>query len=175
MQAHLVTYLHDHLAGSHFAVELLKALHDQHPNEMGIFAQEILGEVRQDQATLLSVIDRIGEGRFDLYEMAGWLSEKVSRLKLRDDGSVMGIGTLEAVEALALGIQGKLALWRALGALETGDARLSGYGFQMLVKTAEEQFRRVEDERISLVRRVLAPSVGPVEEQPVPASEVVSS
>jgi hypothetical protein len=170
MQSNLVTYLHDHLAGSHFAVELLKSLQNQFPNELGLFVQETLTEVRQDQATLLSIVDRIGEGKFDFYQFAGWLSEKVSRLKLHEDGSAMGIGTLEALEALALGIQGKLALWRSLNAIESTDARLSGYGFPVLIEKAEAQFRRVEEERIAVVRRVLSAPASPAVKEEVVAA-----
>ena len=89
----------------------------------------------------------------------------MSRLKLHDDGSVIGIGTLEALEVLALGIQGKLALWRSLNALETTDARLSAYGFPVLIEKAEAQFQRVEAERIGVVRRVLSANAGPASQR----------
>ena len=165
MQSPLVTYLHDHLAGSSFAVELLKSLHDQHPNSLGVFANDMLTDVRKDQATLLSIVDRVGEGHFDLYEIGGWIAEKMSRLKLREDGAAIGIGTLEAVETLALGVQGKLALWRSLQTLQPTDLRVSGFDFAELASSAQEQFKRVEEQRLSLAAAVL-PLPGEVKDVP---------
>ena len=104
-------YLHDHLAGSHFAIELLESLHDKYKDEaLGTFALTISAEVKRDQNTLQSIVEKVGPAHLDLTEAAGWLAEKASRLKLRRDDPSGGIGTFEALETLALGIRGKLEL-----------------------------------------------------------------
>src|SRR4051812_18901550 len=111
----LSAYLHDHLAGSHFAIELLDSLSQQYRGEdLGNFAVTLRDEIRQDQAVLEELVSRTGKPHFGLSEAVGWLSEKASRIKLRRDESGTGLGTFEALEALGLGIRGKLALWCAL-------------------------------------------------------------
>lgn len=106
----LATYLHDHLAGSNFAVDLLGSMRDHYPNEpLGQLASTLLPEVETDRETLKRIVDRVGKGSPDLKEAAAWVIEKVSRLKL-GHGEEKGIGTFQAVETLALGILGKLAL-----------------------------------------------------------------
>jgi len=151
----LVTYLHDHLTGSNFAIELLKSLADQYRTELGTFANDMLADIRLDQAQLLSIIDKIGEGQLNTHEAIGWISEKLRRLKLRDDGPAINIGTLEAIEGLALGVQGKIALWRALYALQSTDARIAAFDFPALIARAEEQFKKVEEQRLLLASFVL--------------------
>jgi hypothetical protein len=55
----LATYLHDHLAGSNFAIELLDSLRDQYSGEpLGRFAAALLIEIKEDQRTLRTMADR---------------------------------------------------------------------------------------------------------------------
>jgi hypothetical protein len=54
----------------------------------------------------------------------------------------------EALETLALGILGKLALWRALAVVAATDARLRGLDFDSLAARAQAQHARVEERRI---------------------------
>jgi hypothetical protein len=57
----LATYLHDHLAGSNFALELLKNLHDQHAGDsLGQFAAVLLIEIEEERQVLQRIIDQIG-------------------------------------------------------------------------------------------------------------------
>ena len=66
------------------------------------------------------------------------------------------VGKLEALEALAVGIQGKLALWKALEV--AADPRLSGVDFEQLRGRALAQYDEVEECRLEVaVRAVLAP------------------
>jgi hypothetical protein len=151
MSDQLATYLHDHLAGSRFAIELLEAMQKQYAGkELGAFATEVIKEVKEDQDTLKQIIEHVGKGYPDLAELAGWLGEKASKLKLRHDGSDGGIGTFEALEALSLGIIGKLALWNALPVIRGVDPRIPPYDFAMLARRAEDQFSRAERHRLDL-------------------------
>ena len=59
------------------------------------------------------------------------------------------------VETLALGLLGKLALWRALLEVAPSDARLSGVDFQALAERAEAQHAHVEGQRLALARPAL--------------------
>jgi hypothetical protein len=73
-----------------------------------------------------------------------WLQRLFRReLKLRRGA----FGTFEA-----LGILGKLALWRALAAIAESDARLPGVDFEHLMARAERQHARAEELRLQAVR-----------------------
>src|SRR5690242_15627339 len=104
----LVTYLHDHLAGSKLAIDLLRSLRDHH--SCAEFSAEVaatlLLEIEKDRATLERIISRVGKGSPDLKEAAAWFTEKVSRFKL-SHADAKGLGTLQALETLSLGILGK--------------------------------------------------------------------
>jgi hypothetical protein len=64
------------------------------------------------------------------------------------------VGKLEALEALAVGIQGKLALWNALHVAV--DPRLSGIDFEQLRARALAQYDEVEERRLEIARAVLS-------------------
>ena len=60
----LAIYLHDHLAGSKVAIDLLGAVRDQHAREpLGQFAAELLVEIEEDRAVLRQLGERVGAGR----------------------------------------------------------------------------------------------------------------
>ena len=97
----LATYLHDHMAGSHFAIKLLESLREQYSQEsLADFARALESDVKQDQQTLQGIIDNVGKAHLDLTETAGWFAEKASQFKLQRDDSDGGIGTFEALETL---------------------------------------------------------------------------
>ena len=69
---------------------------------------------------------------------------------MRLDDSVHGpLRLLESLEAVQLGINGKLALWRPLiAAAEVAPARGDALDYQSLAKRATEQIGRVEAQRV---------------------------
>jgi hypothetical protein len=152
----LATYLHDHLAGAAFAVDLLKELRDHYSGEaLEQFAIGILVEIEQDREALQQIADGVGGKSHDLKQAAAWLAEKVSRFKLsHDDGA--GLGTLQALETLALGILGKRALWQALQAIPAIDGRPDGVDLEKLIARAERQYSQVEEKRLFMARIALA-------------------
>jgi hypothetical protein len=151
----LAVYLQDHLAGSVQAIQLVEFLRDQHPNQaLGRFAETMLIEIKADQETLRSVSESVGDGASELKELAAWIAEKLTRLKLRAEGE-MTLGTFEALEFLELGIHGKWALWRALDEIAASDARLGAIDFKRLAARAEAQRAEVEDRRLELARTAL--------------------
>ena len=155
MSSALETYLEDHLAGAAGAIQLLEALRDRHAAEpVGRFAAEILAEVEADRETLRGLAARLGGGSHPVKEAAAWLAEKAARLKLGRE--IAGeLGAFEALEALALGIQGKRALWCALAVASTFDARLRSVDLDGLIARAESQHARVEEFRLALAPSAL--------------------
>jgi hypothetical protein len=85
------------------------------------------------------------------------VAEKAGRLKL--NGSLLSrspLSDLVELEGLALGVQGKLAGWRLLKALD--DPRLDGTELDRLIARAEDQAERLETLRLATGQRVLSPS-----------------
>jgi hypothetical protein len=158
MSDSLATYLHDHLAGSVHAIDLLESMRDQHVGEpLGQFAAGLLIEIKADRDLLRDLAERTGIGSSALKELTAWLGEKVSRVKLssRDAAS---FGTFEALEFLGLGIHGKLALWRALAVVAETDARVQSTDYARLVTRAETQEAQVEQQRLQVARTAFLPT-----------------
>lgn len=132
-------------------------MRDKHTGEeLGQFAANLLVEIETDRDTLRQIAERVGAGASTLKELTAWVGEKVSRLKPRHDAG-NGLGTFEALEFLALGIHGKLALWRAFAAVAPSDPQLAGMDFEQLAARAETQHAEVEQRRLEAAYTALRP------------------
>jgi hypothetical protein len=157
MEEPLRTYLHDHLAGAGFAIEMLKKLEEQYEgSETGAFAAAILKDISEDRATLAKIAAKVGENHAPMKDALAWLSEKASRVKLQQEDPA-GFRTFETVEILSLGILGKRSMWRALSEIATYDSRVAGFDYEALAARAQEQFARVEEYRLRLAASAFAP------------------
>jgi hypothetical protein len=97
---------------------------DRHDNQrFREFASLLLPKIDADDRTLRSVAKKIGAGPNVAKQVGGRLLEQVSRLKLGHSGST-DFEMFESLELLALGIQGKLCLWKAHQAASRRDPRL---------------------------------------------------
>ena len=77
MSDSLAIYLHDHLAGSKFAVELLEFLRSQHAGQpLGDAAATLSAEVAEDRKVLQGIIGRVGNS----VRASGALSDADPRL-----------------------------------------------------------------------------------------------
>jgi hypothetical protein len=145
-------YLNDHLSGSVVAVETLERLVNAgHPTLSSETLHALLAEIEQDREQLRTLLERLDVGEHRVKKAAAWLSEKVGRIKL-DDGP---LGTLEMLEALALGILGKLKLWVALERVAPGHPELADVDYATLQARAREQHDLVEGLRIKEARLAL--------------------
>jgi hypothetical protein len=149
----LGTYLNDHLAGSIAAVELVeRAVKAYDGTPLGRFLAGFGAEIKADQETLRDVLKRIGVSESRLKQAGAWLTEKASRVKLGGADDRTALRRLETLEALGMGILGKLALWRALGAVAPRYGELIGIDFARLEQRATEQHGRVEARRLEAAR-----------------------
>jgi hypothetical protein len=128
----------------------------QQDQPLGQFAGQLLNEVTQDRDILQHFADGVGSGSNMLKEFTAWLGEKASRVKL-GAGAAGEFGTFEALEFLALGVQGKLSLWHALRVAAVSDARLSGLDFEQLIVRAKAQYAQVEEQRLISAATALRP------------------
>jgi len=152
--AALTTYLNDHVAGSVAAIDLLDHLLERAPTpEAKRLFTDLRAEVAQDQETLQAVVRRTGADESGWRKAGAWIGEKLARLKLKFDDSTDGIlHELEAVEALSLGILGKLAMWRSLATVGDDVEWLRGIDLDRLQGRALDQHARAEERRLELAR-----------------------
>jgi len=151
----LTAYLHDHLAGSNFAIELLERMRDQHAGQpIGQFAASELGLLLRDRDILLRILDRVGSEESVFKQAAAWVAEKASRFKLKNSGPE-AFEIFESLELLAVGIHGRAALWRVLAVIALLDHRLQGEDYESLAEEARQQHDRVERRRLDIAPSAL--------------------
>jgi len=156
MSENLGTYLNDHVAGSVLALELLDHLIDLPEALDRKLLTQLRAEIQEDQDVLRQLLRSVGAKESTARKAAAWLTEKLGRAKLRIDESGSGeLRMLEGLETLALGIQGKLALWRSLATLKDAVPPLKTMDLARLESRALEQFERVDRLRLDAVRRIL--------------------
>lgn len=145
----LSTYLNDHLAGSTAGVKLARrAAESNEGMSYGPVLATLAAEIQEDRQSLLDVMERLSVGQDRLKLALAWGAEKAGRLKL--NGELRGyspLSRLEELEALSLGVEGKLGLWRTLQRTRGSDPRLSGVDLDELVRRARSQRRRLENQR----------------------------
>ncbi|HEX7941938.1 MAG TPA: hypothetical protein VF488_09020 [Gemmatimonadaceae bacterium] len=154
---HLATYLNDHLAGAVAALDLMEHLEKAYTDPvMSRFFAELRADVEADRRTLESLMDRLRIGRSTPRRATAWLAERVTQIKLRlDDPAGGALRLLEGLDALGVGIHGKLALWRALGAAAARAPALRTLDYEGLAQRAEEQRQRVEVVRLNAATAAL--------------------
>jgi hypothetical protein len=150
----LVSYLNDHLAGSVVAIELVEHLAEiSKGTEQEGFFIALRAEIKDDQEVVKQLLRDLGGKESKARKAAAWLTEKVGQAKLRlDDPGTGQLRLLEALEALLLGIQGKLALWRALAVAVDRVPQLRQLDLPRLELRAREQHDRVEVQRLQVAR-----------------------
>ncbi len=157
---HLTNYMKDHFAGSVVAVELLDHLvSSQRSNTDKQFFIQLREEVGKDQEVLRGLLRDLDAGEGWLRNTTAFLSEKLVRTKLKlEDPSDGELARLEKLEALALGIEGKRALWGALLAVSEEIPALRKVDLVELDPRAEDQHKRVEARRIEAAREAFVPA-----------------
>jgi hypothetical protein len=148
----LASYLNDHLAGSAAALDLLQRMRVANEgNEVGETIAELHEAIKQDRAALETIMQTLDVGVSSLRQAGGRVVGEVSRVKLDEwatgdrDHSLL----LET-EALALGIEGKMAGWRALKQLPA--SRLNDVDLDGLIGRARQQRATVEELRLEAAR-----------------------
>jgi hypothetical protein len=128
-----------------------RSLGSNHGNEFGDVLEGLVAEIEQDVEVLEDVMRRLSVGEDRVKRGGAKLGELLGRLKL--NGQISGyspLSRLVELEVLALGVEGKLSLWRTLAGL--GDADLADVDFGVLIARAEDQRDRIEASRVSAAR-----------------------
>jgi hypothetical protein len=109
----LKTYLLDHLTGSDAASSVVARLRRSHAGtrEGELFA-ELYQEFREERAVVKMLITGLGGSTTSVRRVVGQATGGV--LKAAAGGRQGGLALLRTLESLAIGVQGKRLLWRAL-------------------------------------------------------------
>jgi len=155
--SHLAVYLNDHLAGATAGVELARrAARSNRGSELGEFLTGLATEIEEDRDSLLALMRSLDIGVDRAKVAAGWAAEKLGRLKL--NGQLVGyspLSRLVEIEALVLGVRGKLAMWEALGAAPVAVPKRAGVDLEALARRAQAQSTGLESRHVEVAREVL--------------------
>ncbi|WP_236789987.1 hypothetical protein [Amycolatopsis sp. GM8] len=155
-------YLNEHLAGATTCVDLAQRLALTEGEWAGNGKLErIAEEVRHDRAALVETMAALGEPVRRLEQWAGMAGARIGRL--RPNGRVVAQSPLSRVmdlEQLRLGIEAKVAAWRALRARVTVDSRLDKGRLDELIAGGRSQITRLERLRSRAADELLGGALG---------------
>ncbi|HEY7836073.1 MAG TPA: hypothetical protein VIB59_01325 [Solirubrobacteraceae bacterium] len=154
----LATYLNDHLAGATAGRELARriASNNRGSDLYGPPSQQLAEEVDEDRETLLEIMRALGVGVDHVKVAGGWTVEKLGRLK--PNGRLLSyspLSRLVELEAMTLGVRGKLAMWDALLEVVADDERLAGVDLGRLAERAAAQLETLEPLRLAAAGEAL--------------------
>jgi hypothetical protein len=155
-------YLNDHLAGATGGLELARrmARSSLMPADARVL-QRLAAEIAADRQALLKIMAALGIPVRSYKRHAAWIGEKAGRLKL--NGYLLTrspLSSLEELELLRLGVEGKAAGWRTLRTLADRDTRLDSAHLDELISAARRQADLLEDLRVSAADQVMAADGG---------------
>jgi hypothetical protein len=152
-------YLQDHLAAATTGRELVRRARgsneDTHP--YGPALARLADELEADRRALEGVLGDLGFGPDRPKIVAGWMAEKVGRLK--PNGQLTGYSPLSRMvelEALSVGVLGKLSMWRTLVELTDEEPALDRDRLTRLAERAERQLETLDELRARAGRDALA-------------------
>ena len=150
-------YLNDHLAGATAGTGLAHrmAASGQLP-AAGSTLQRLAVEIARDRETLLEFMAALGVPVRAYKLWAAWAGEKAERLK--PNGRLLSrspLSSLEELEILRLGVEGKAAGWRTLRVLADRDSRLDPARLDDLIARARRQADQIEELRVTAADQVI--------------------
>jgi len=154
----LSIYLNDHLAGATVGSELARrAAASNRSTSYGPVLEGLADDIAEDRGALVEIMRRLSVRQDRLKVALSWAAEKAGRLKLNGElFRYSPLSRLEELEALSLGVAGKLALWQSLQATHGADARLRGIDLENLVERARSQRQTLERQRRRAAEDALA-------------------
>ena len=150
-------YLNDHLAGAMLGSDLAEQIETRAAGTpLGEVMGSLSAQIEEDRQTLIGLMQRIDSSRNPLKQAGAWVTEKASRVKFA--GLTSGepeLGLFMALESLALGVQGKLSLWKALEQVADHHPAIASVNLSDLTQRAQHQYDTLERERLAAGRRAL--------------------
>lgn len=146
----LIAYLHDHLGGADMAIRVVHRLvgSTDDGTEDGSLFRRLSNEFAQDRSAVRALLTQLGASSRSIKRAAGFASGTV--VSVTAGGEPGDLSLLRTVEALAIGVQGKRCLWRALQNLHV-PTTINGMNFEELEAKAVRQWEAIEERRRALV------------------------
>lgn len=151
-------YLRDHLAGATAGFELARrTARENAGSALGHFLEDVLvPEIAEDRQTLRQLMDRLGIKPSRAKILTAWGAEKAARLKFNGElRRYSHLSRLLELEVLALGVEGKLALWSSLERVLTTEDVKGVFDFPHLAERARSQRARLEEHRLAAAATAL--------------------
>jgi hypothetical protein len=151
----LIAYLRDHLGGADMAIRVVHRLGSANRGpEDGTLLRRLAKEFDEDHSVVRTLLTQLGASGRSVKRAAGFASGAV--LSVPAGGEPGDLSLLRTLEALAIGVQGKRCMWRALQSLRTGPPTVGGMDFVELEAKAVRQWEAIEGRRRALVARTFS-------------------
>lgn len=143
----LVAYVRDHLTAARNSQEMLAYLEEHALDpEIRSAAARFSAEAEADREVLEYLAGELRRGRGTQITEARWRKpRRTRRISVKDDGPVP---QLTALEGVALGLLGRIALWDVLIAMTARDPSLPRLDYRGLRSRAREQHGKIEAYRL---------------------------
>jgi hypothetical protein len=153
----LEVYLNDHLTGASAGVDLFRRVARSYSDpDVRRVVSRLADEVDKDRRALLAIMRRVGSRPSWSSTIIGRVGERLGRLK--PNGSLIrrtNLTDLVELEALMLGVRGKLACWHTLAEMAVNDPIIGPAEVDELTERANSQLRELESLRRGVAASVL--------------------
>jgi hypothetical protein len=143
-------YLNDHLAGATSGTELARRVASSGQEVAdGELLRRLADDIGSDRQDLLAIMAALQIPVRWYKVSAAWIAEKAGRVKLNGRLATRSpLSSLEELELLRLGVEGKAAGWRTLRELARSDRRLDPARLDELIARARDQAGLLEALRV---------------------------
>ena len=145
--AALTAYLREHLSGSDAALQVVAKLRRSHGDDE-LFGR-LLQEFEEERDAVRGILEALDASSVSVKRLAAQASAPL--LRAASAGAPGELSLFRTLEGLAVGVQGKRCLWRALQALESRLTVPGRRSFSDLEAQAVRQWESIEQRRLTLV------------------------
>ena len=148
-RAALAAYLREHLTGSDAAIQVVERLRLTHAgSQEGRLFASLFDEFREEREVMRLLLEQV-DAALSVKRLAGQSGGTAPVAAA--DGEVGDLSLFRTLEGLAVGVQAKRCLWRALQSLLGGQPIPSARSLGGLEAMAVRQWEAIEDRRRALV------------------------
>jgi hypothetical protein len=152
----LVAYLREHLSGSDAALAVVERLwHSAAEGDVKQLAETLRRDFDEERDSVRVLLASIGASPYAAKRAAGHIVGGL--LGTMAGGRTDELSLLRTLEGLAVGVQGKRCLWRALASAFPTHSGPAGRSFAELEAMAVRQWEAIEQQRQALARATFRP------------------
>lgn len=153
--SNLEIHLNDHMAGAVGALGHIDRTRKMSRDpETAESLRSIRQEVSHDREVLRDLMNQLDVAQSTIRNVSARLGQLASALKFHfTPGRRTELRTLQALDVLSAGIEGKRSLWVTLSAAAENDNRLAAIDYATMTRRAEEQLELVDQLRSRVAKR----------------------